>query len=313
MKLLLNRKPIDGPWGGGNLLFRAICENAEANGFEIVHQLEPGIDAILMVDPHADELRIGVNEIYNYTKNHKVPVIHRVNECDARKGTNDVDRVLRACSHFAAATVFVSDWMKDYHTQHRDWHCREHRVIYNGVDHQHFKPGEKIDDGKVNIVAHHWSNNYLKGFDIYDKLDEWVGEQDDFTFTYIGRERGTFKNTTVIAPLHGQALGDKLGRYDVYVSASRFDPGPNHVIEALACGLPTFAFRDGGGACEFVGMDGVYANFEELVLDLECERDLRHPDVAPVERVFEWPHTWEDCARQYFDVIKKTLEHTGGS
>ena len=41
----------------------------------------------------------------------------------------------------------------------------------------------KINNKKVNIVTHHWSDNYLKGFDVYDKLDEFVKENNDFTFT----------------------------------------------------------------------------------------------------------------------------------
>lgn len=313
MKLLLNRKPIDGPWGGGNLLVRALCDNAEANGFEVVHKFTPDLDAVLMLDPRPDELGIGAQQIFDHWRQHHTPVIHRVNECDARKGTTDMDQLLRNCSMFTRATIFVSDWMKDYHMA-RGWIAKENYpqctstmyVIYNGVDHQHFKPGAKLDNGKTNIVAHHWSNNPMKGFDIYDKLDEWVGENDDFTFTYIGRERGSFKNTRVVAPLHGQALGDELGRYDVYVTASRQDPGPNHVIEALACDLPTYAIRDGGGACEFVGVAGVYEDFDDLVSKLKTG----DYDKA---KVHGWPITWESCAERFFDVIRDTAEHTSKS
>jgi hypothetical protein len=32
--------------------------------------------------------------------------------------------------------------------------------------------------------------------------------------------------------MFGKELGDELGKYDVYASASRFDPGPNHIIES---------------------------------------------------------------------------------
>ena len=46
----------------------------------------------------------------------------------------------------------------------------------------------------------------MKGFDFYNQLDEFVGENDEFTFTYIGREIGSFKNTNVVEPLFGEAL-----------------------------------------------------------------------------------------------------------
>lgn len=298
MKLLLNRKPVDGPWGGGNLLVKALCENAEAHDIQIVHKFEVGIDAILMLDPHPDELGIGANQLYVYSKTFNIPIIHRVNECDARKDTANVDKTLRACSSITRTTIFVSNWMQKYHTG-LGWNCRDHRVVYNGVNHEHFRPCKKLDNGKINIVAHHWSNNYKKGFDIYDKLDTWVGKNDEFTFTYIGRERGTFKNTTVIDSLHGQALGDVLGQYDVYVSASRQDPGPNHVIEAVACGMPTYTIRDGGGACEFASVAGVYKDFRSLV------RKLRKKDFEKAANAHGWTISWEACADRFFDIIKE--------
>ena len=298
MKILFNRKPIDGPWGGGNLLVQALCSYAKSHGINIVYEFEAGIDAILMLDPRPNELGIGVEQIYSHSKAFNVPVIHRVNECDARKGTTDVDKMLQECSKISKTTVFVSEWMKNYHAN-LGWFCSDQKVIYNGVDHEHFKPTEKLANGKINIVAHHWSDNYKKGFDVYEDLDRWVARNPDFTFTYIGRERGTFKNTTVIAPIHGKTLGHKLGSFDVYVSASRYDPGPNHIIEAVACDLPTYTILNGGGACEFAGPDGVYKNFEELVKKLEAK------NFEAAKPYDGWPITWESCAARFFDVIKK--------
>ena len=141
-------------------------------------------------------------------------------------------------------------------------------VVVNGVS-DFFVQSPKLDNKKLNIVTHHWSDNYMKGFDIYDMLDELCGTRDDMTFTYIGRERGTFKNTTIIPPLFGENLATQLGKYDVYVSASRFDPGPNHILESIACNIPTFAFCDGGGACEFVGDEFIFNSFDDLIVKLD--------------------------------------------
>lgn len=296
-KLLMNREPVKGPWGGGNLFVKAICEHAEEFGWKIVHGFEPGIDAILMVDPRPDGLGIGMKEIYQYRQVTGCRVVHRVNENDARKGTNSMDEMLRACSHFTDASVFVSKWIQDYHKK-KGWYGRKGYVVYNGVDHDHFKPAQKFNDGKTHLVTHHWSNNLMKGFDIYDKLDEWIRENDAFTFTYIGRDHGNFKNTRVVSPLFGQELGAELGRYDIYISASLFDPGPNHIIEALACGIPTYAIRDGGGACEFVGVDGVYEDYDDLV------RRLTSDTTGPI---LGWNIDWKECARLYFEVFKEVL------
>ena len=297
MKILINRKPIEGPWGGGNLFVKAFCDVLGGKGHAIVYELSEDIDVIFMQDPRYSELRISINEIVEYKKrNPNTKIIHRVNECDARKGTSNMDELLRQCSEYTDTTVFVSDWMKQYHVS-RGWKCTDTRVIHNGVNREHFKPVSskmKIDNDKINIVAHHWSNNRMKGFDVYEALDEFVGKNSDFTFTYIGRELGTFRNTKLISPIHGIELGRMLARYDVYVSGSRFDPGPNHILEALACDIPTYVISTGGGAVEFAGQDHSYKSIVDL-LDV-LENKLYHKNNFKVQ-------SWESCIEKYMGAI----------
>ena len=263
MKILLNRKPVEGPWGGGNLFISNFYDYF-AKDNKIVYQLEEDIDIIFMHDPRPGNTGISVNEIIGYKSYRpETKIYHRVNECDARKGTEGVDIMLGECSKYTDCTLFVSEWMKNYHVN-KGWFCKDNHVLYNGVNLQHFKKGSKLNNGKINIVTHHWSNNLLKGFDIYDKIDDFVGKNKQYTFTYIGRERGTFKNTSIVEPLHGEDLGTELTKYDVYVSASRFDPGPNHILESLACNIPTYVHSDGGGCVEFAGIDHTFSNFNEL-------------------------------------------------
>ena len=190
---------------------------------------------------------------------------------------------------------FVSSWMKSYH-ELKGWNCKKTTVLVNGVDRSIFKKNKKIENGKINLVTHHWSNNYLKGFDIYENLDEYVGKNKDFTFTYIGRHRDTFKNSRIVSPLFGNALGIELGKYDVYISASRFDPGPNHILESLACGIPTFSLEIGGGACEFTSEKNTYKNFSDLVQILES-------------KIFDYSsgvelRSWKECMDQCFKEIE---------
>ncbi len=265
MKILINRKPVKGPWGGGNLFVKSFVNEMTNLGHTIVHNFEKDIDVIFVQDPRYDDLGISINEVIAYKQSYgsKVKIIQRINECDARKSTNDVDPLLSECSKYIDHALFVSEWIKDYHLK-RSWHCNNSSVLINGVD-DFYVPRAKLNNGKLNIVTHHWSDNYMKGFDIYDLIDDEVGKRDNITFTYIGRERGTFKNTNIIKPLHGEDLAKELGRYDLYVSASKFDPGPNHVLEAISCQIPTYAHVDGGGAVEFVGKDHTYRSWEELI------------------------------------------------
>ena len=150
----------------------------------------------------------------------------------------------------------------------------------------------EFDNGKLNIVTHHWSNHEMKGFDVYEQIDKFVGENTDkFSFTYIGRDRGTFKHTNVIKPLSGRALGKELGKYDVYVSASRFDPGPNHLLESISCGLPTFVHKDGGGCVEFGPVDGLYTSWDDL-------RDRLTLKQLPTQQNFKFSN-WQSSILEY--------------
>ena len=296
MKILINRKPVEGPWGGGNHFIKAFFKYGEKRGHQIVSSLQPEIDAIFIHDPRYDELGISINEAIQYKReNSKVKIFQRINECDDRKGTTDVDPLLNECSKYIDHTFFVSHWMKSYH-EFKGWKCKKTTVLINGVDRSIFKKNKKIENGKINLVTHHWSNNYLKGFDIYESLDDYVGTNKDFTFTYIGRHRDTFKNSRIVSPLFGNALGEELGKYDVYISASRFDPGPNHILESLACEIPTLSLKIGGGACEFTSEQNTYKNFSELVQILESKNFDYSSGVEL--------RSWKECMDQCFKEIE---------
>ena len=291
MKIMVNRRPIQGPWGGGNLFVRAICNRIVQKGHSLVHNLEKGIDAIIIVDPRNEGGYDSIRDIIVFANQNKVATLLRVNECDARKGTNDIDEYLQQVSNFVNKTVFVSSWMKDYHIG-KGWKCADNSVIFNGVNREIFRPLPRLRNGKINLVTHHWSNNRMKGFDVYDAIDDLVGRDSRYTFTYIGRDRGTFKNTRVIPPLFGKELGDALGIFDIYISASIADPGPNHVIESIACGIPTFSISGGGGSCEFTGKNWVY----DGVADLMRMIDSPKMNLDPFEE-------WSTCADKFLELI----------
>jgi len=296
VKLLINRKPIEGPWGGGNLFVKAFHEQMKNFGHEIVDNLNDKPDIVFVQDPRPASNQINMDSIINYkAENPKSKIIHRVNECDARKGTTGMDEFLRECSKYTDHTVFVSNWMKSYHLE-KGWVCKSNSVLYNGVNLEDFSPQKKISNGKTNIVTHHWSDNPLKGADVYKFLDEFVGKNPDFTFTYIGRTKQKFKNSEVIKPLSGKSLGDCLVRYDVYVSGSRYDPGPNHIIESLACHLPTFSFVEGGGACEFTGKTHVFNDVDTLVYFLRNYQSIG-------KNVTSLPIPWKTCMLYLNDVF----------
>ena len=299
MKLYINRKPIQGPWGGGNLFVQALHEYLPDLNYEIVNDLSLAIpDIIFLQSPKSDNVsKFSINEaIFLKRKHPQIKIIMRVNDCDARKGTAGVDNMWVECSKYVDKTIFVSKWMKNYFLK-KGWHCKDNFVLYNGVNLNHFKPRNKINNGKVNIVTHHWSNNRMKGFDVYEEIDRFVGENKKYTFTYIGRELGTFKNTKIVSPIFGKTLGEELSKYDIYVSASKFDPGPNHILESIACNIPTFVCKDGGGAVELAGNTNVFDNLPQLFNMFENKNYKSNE--------FSGLRNWEECALELDKIMRE--------
>lgn len=271
MKIYINRGVVHGPWGGGahfiNNVLRTVVESTTHELVYASNHHAP-FDVALALGLDADNEGVSLNQLITFKilmsgPNGGAKIVLRLNENDARKNTKHLDDMLVKISGELDGTIFVSDWLKSYYKK-LGWKCKKNTVIRNGVDSVFKSPLTKEASDQIRIVTHHWSDNYYKGFDIYDKLDNFVKEHPEFKFTYIGRERGTFRNTTIVKPLSGEKLANALGQNDVYISGSRFDPGPNHVIEAIACGLPTYVHVEGGGAIEFAGKDHVYSSWDEL-------------------------------------------------
>ena len=303
MRFYINRKPVLGAWGGGNMFNMAFHKHIEESEHDqLVSDEVTPIDRFLIMGLNAEQNMASLDRavMYRLLVNPNSKIYLRVNENDARKNTTGVDRSFYDASQHVDGTIFVSNWLRDYYGTR--WQCKNATVIRNGVSTNTFKPNETINRALTSrpchLVAHHWSNNVMKGFDIYDKLDKYVATRSDrYKFTYIGRERGTFKNTTVIKPLWGKSLGTELANHDVYISGSRFDPGPNHILEALSCKLPTYVHKDGGGCVEFAGNDHVYNDWDALKLLLD------KGEFTPNDVVLS---SWDDCIKQYKDFMENT-------
>lgn len=310
MQVYINRKVVRGPYGGGNLFTKAFHELAPTHpDVEVLINTDGRInpDVILLAGLDNDGQDISAEQAIMYKMYVKpsCKIVLRVNENDARKDTRGVDELLFKVSEHVDHTVFVSRWLQEYFRE-KGWGCLNQSVIYNGVDRDVFRPQPKLNNGKLNIVAHHWSDNPLKGADVYEALDEFVGKNpDSFAFTYVGRHKCNFKHTTVVKPLHGKALGEELGKHDIYVSASRFDPGPNHVLEALSCELPTLVHVAGGGAVEFAGKSHAYRDWSELkhwLMNWPTDRTWPNEWITAADRPIR---SWQTCVGEYTALLKK--------
>lgn len=306
-------------------MVRALHDHLPALGYEIVDSLASDPDIVFLMDPRPEYPGcVGIAEAANYRDARPAArIVLRINECDARKGTEGVDEMLFLARKRADSVVFVSEWLRSH--LYSEWYgnplgtfSKNESVIRNGVNGEHFAPQDPSERPRlmlnssiqpIPIVAHHWSDNPLKGADVYRWIDEVFiprNPRSGFTFTYIGRLGFKLKNSRHLDPMFGAELGRELSKGTVYVSGSRFDPGPNHVLEALACGLMTLVHVDGGGAVEFAGRSHAFSDFDQLERMLHTCQMLKKNSAISLS-------SWRDSVLEYGKVFDALLGARDGT
>lgn len=304
---------FDGPWGGGNQFGKSLTKYLTEHGHLVIDHLNDNdIDIILLTDPRKELQSCAFNhiDINRYKKkNPNSIIIHRVNECDERKGTFGVNKKIIEANKCADYTVFVSSWLAELFFHH-GIQSKKHSVILNGSDSLVFNNlGYQIwkKEGPLRIVTHHWGSGWLKGFDIYMVLDRLLGDPkyaERFQFTFIGNlpEGFLFTNSRYVSPLSGIALGNKIKENHIYLTASINEPGGNHQNEGALCGLPLL-YRDSGCMPEYCDGFGIIFNenfLEKLeeVYDRYCEY---------VNIMHNYPHTAERTNGEYLQLFNQLM------
>lgn len=307
MKVSIGFKLRTGPWGGGNQFGHALANQLRSEGIDVSFDLKDrDLDIILLTEPrgHLKSSAYTDKEIlrYLYFQNRNAIVVHRINECDERKGTNTVNPILRRANRCADYTVFVGSWLRPL-LEGQGLSPKRWSAILNGSDQTIFNPEGYTPwegTGPLKLVTHHWSAHHLKGFDIYAQLDGMLGDpafREQFEFTYVGNlpDRFEFKNSRYVEPKSGLALAAELKQHHVYLTASQFEPGGNHQNEGANCGLPLL-YRNSGCLPEYCAGYGVEfgsENFVEKLLEIKAG----YSDLVP--KMAAYPHTSERTAEAY--------------
>lgn len=311
--IAFNMFPAAGPWGGSSPFVTQLSAFLKWRGFEVGYKLTPKVDVIILIDPRTDlqNKSFGLEEIAAVkARRPQVRVLHRINECDQRKNTLFMDDLLAEANRLADVTVFISEWLKDYHARRWFDPARPHRVIYNGADPRIFHPigaSPFKKDGVFRLVTHHWSDNPLKGFPVYQQVDHLLadGELPATEFWIIGRwpRDIQWKKARTFPPTQGVDLADKLRSCQAYVTASLWEPCGMHHVEGAQCGLPLLYHEDGGGIVEAGKKYGIAFrdNLREAILALRAGYGAYRTGLFN-----HWPSGDRMCL-DYIEVIQKLL------
>jgi len=307
MKIMLNRNIKREPWGGGSHFITALFEYLTAKGHNVVFSLEDNIDIIFMFDPRPSAGGDCVNSIYQYKLfKPSTKVVQRINDTDIARPKDRpwrIDLLLQA-NKIADHTIFISNWVKNHYIEKGFVKEKPNTVIINGCNSEWYYPEEKeLDKKKIKLITHHWSDNFAKGFEIYNFLDKFVESNRNIEFTYMGRYNSDYspKNTTIIPPTYGPDVGKILRSQDIYVTAAKWEACGMHHIEGARCGLPVLYHVDGGAipeVCKNYGLGfSSTVEFEhrlsDLISNIDSYRANINYDFLSIER----------CCSEYERVI----------
>ena len=312
MKVAIGMRPFDGPWGGGNRFVAALANGLVTAGHDVVHTLEDDdIDIVLLLDPRtrSPNVTFGPRQILSYLANKREDaiVVHRVNECDERKGERVINAKLVRANYVADATVFVGEWLTGLPVWQE--HLRSPWfVARNGADEAVFNAnGHRPWDGNgpLRLVTHHWGYHRNKGFDVYEMIDQRLDDTafaNRYSMTYIGNlPKGyAFKNVRYVPPRDGEELAQEIRSHHAYLTASINEPGGNHQNEGALCGLP-LVYRNSGCMPEYCAGFGIAFDGTHDILAAFDALHAGYPDLAA--RMPQYPFTAARMVAEWINIL----------
>jgi lipopolysaccharide biosynthesis glycosyltransferase/glycosyltransferase involved in cell wall biosynthesis len=311
--LFINFKPDNTKaYGGGNITTYYIQKyfQNKYNNFKITYELQNSINLYLIIDPFKDNKfkKYSLEEIVNHrnTYNKHGKIIIRVNDCDITRPNLPPERsreklIIKNSSEINYY-IFNSEFIKNHYKKFIN--VEKSVVIYNGCDTSIFYPQSFIKPQKYRIVTHHWSNNMNKGYQMYYDLWFYLKKTENYEFVFIGQNvPEMFKDVPIIGPYVGLELSNSIRDCHIYITDSIYDSCPNHVIEAISCGLPILYRKHEGGARELCELfpkkiGESYSNLEELIEKIVMIR----------KKYLEYKSNVQECTK-YFELSKQISKY----
>ena len=270
-----------------------------------------------MIDPRKGDNKVnGLDEILQYRKNNpNCKIIYRVNECDAKREVSiNIEHILVKAIETVDYVVYITEWLKNYfHTKYPYLNTVNKRyIVVNGCNDEIFRPlnNKESIEFPIKMVTHHWSNNYFKGFHVYNALDNFLGMKDYkdiFSLTFIGNynPRHRPKNIKLIPPTQGYELCRLLNEHDVYLTASINEPCGMHFIEGLCCGLPVLFDVKGGGIVETAEKYGIgFSDMNGLINGLKKIKDNYKKYKDKIDYTYLGS---KRCCDEFYEIIKNLI------
>ena len=293
------------PHGGGHYFLRSLSGYLGENGCTVTKEIGDRYDVLF-----TNHWMVSQSQILRaIRRNPKVRVVQRIDGAAQDYGRrDDADLRQQRVNRLADLTIFQSQYCR-YSTREKFAVIRrDGPVIHNPVDVGLFTPEgpRHALPEPVLVACVSWSTVPLKGAaSVYAvaKRNPRVG------FILCGRYPGApeLPNIHRLGVLGREELATILRSCHVLLTFSQNEACPNHVLEALASGLPVL-YHDSGAMSEVVGDCGLPVTVENFDKQLEQITDRREMlSVQARERATTRFHPDRVLAR-YREAMQEALE-----
>lgn len=306
IKIYINYKIKNTPWGGANQFLKAISNYMQEHGFLVENINEADI---ILLNGNPGSPKTNLQLIYELHKvSPQIPIVIRMDgPCFYRPlAMEEHQWLFSLCRYYANGVIFQSEWSRKNNFVLGMPKCPNETLIANAPDPQIFFPSKvkKKSSSKVRCIATSWSDNIMKGFKDYDYIDKNL-DFNKFEFTFVGNTPFIFKNIKHIPPVTSQELGNLLRQHDIFITASENDPCSNSLLEAMYCGLKII-YKNSGGHPELAKNYGQsYDTQQELIERIVDISNKQHP----VKNISELPSIAE-IAEKYISFLQDVIHNT---
>jgi len=176
-----------GPWGGGNQFLKGLKKEWIKTN---VYEKNPSTADIILFNSFPFGQEKLFKKAYQLKKQGKI-LIHRVDGpiFKIRNKDLEVDKVIYLFNNLLAdGTIFQSHWSRKENYKLGMKKNNFETVILNAPDGQLFNKKGKAklpSRGKIKLIATSWSDNWRKGFGVYQFLDRHL-DFNKYEMTFIG-------------------------------------------------------------------------------------------------------------------------------
>lgn len=242
------------PQGGGFYFLRSFKAYLTGRGYPVINDLDAAYDILF-----TNHWMVNRGAILRAVRaNPQVRIVQRIDGAACAYGRNDdADRRQREVNRLADLTIFQSEYAR--RCTREEYPIIEHDgpVIHNPVDTQLFSPdgGRAVFPESVLVACVSWSTNPFKGA---DSLYQVAHEHPSIGFILCGRyvDAPALPNVHRQGVLGREELARTLRACHALLTFSQNEACPNHVLEALASGLPVL-YHDSGAMAEIIGDCGL--------------------------------------------------------